>query len=59
MAISVLIATGVHNVSFVGLEFRFARGAGVVLNDCEQVVLDGCTVADNGYVGVVAVQTYC
>eukprot|EP01052_Picozoa_sp_SAG31_P016675 SAG31_NODE_1113_length_9854_cov_2.770682_4_plen_786_part_00 len=49
---SVLNVSGASDIRFIGLEFRHARGPGVVLLDCDRVVLEGCTVADNGQMGI-------
>ena len=40
------------NVTFQGLEIRYGRGAGVVVNGSTGVVVRGCTVADHGTIGV-------
>jgi parallel beta-helix repeat protein len=52
MAASVFNISGASDIRFIGLELRHARGPGVVLLDCDRVVLEGCTVADNGMMGV-------
>lgn len=52
MAASVFNISGGSDIRFVGLELRHARGPGVVLLDCVRVALEGCTVADNGMMGV-------
>ena len=52
MALSVLRVTDASDIRFVGLEIRHARGAGVVLQNCTRVVLEGCTVADHGMMAV-------
>ena len=52
MAASVFNISGASDIRFVGLELRHARGPGVVLVGCDRVVLEGCTVADNGMMGV-------
>ena len=49
---SVVVATGVANVSFVGIEIRHARGGGVVVVDSTDVTLAACTVADHGMMGL-------
>jgi hypothetical protein len=46
VADAVLDLRGATDVRFVGLELRHARGPGVMLSECQRVVLDGCTVAD-------------
>ena len=43
---------GVANVSFEGLEIRYARGAGVVVAASTNVRIVGCTVSDHGMMGV-------
>ena len=52
MAGAVLNVTGASDIRFIGLELRHARGPGVVLLGCQRVVLEGCTVADAGMMGV-------
>jgi len=48
----VKVGSGVANVTFEGLEIRYARGGGVVVEDATAVVVRGCTVANNGMMGV-------
>jgi parallel beta-helix repeat protein len=43
---------GVANVTFTGLEIRYARGAGVVVTESDAVEIVGCTVSNNGMMGV-------
>lgn len=47
-----MVATGVTGVSFEGLEIRHARGGGVLLKDCTDTVLKGCTVSQHGRCGL-------
>ena len=49
---SVINVTGASDIRFIGLELRHARGPGIVLLNCQRVVLEGCTVADVGMMGV-------
>ena len=49
---SVVNASGVSNITFSGIEIRYARGAGVVVSGSTNVVVRGCTVSDNGMMGV-------
>jgi len=48
----VVSVTAASNVTFQGLEIRYGRGAGVVVNGSTGVVLRGCTVADHGTIAV-------
>jgi hypothetical protein len=52
LAGSVVNASGVSNITFTGIEIRYARGAGVTVWDSTGVVVRGCTVSDNGMMGV-------
>lgn len=49
---AVVSVTAASNVTFQGLEIRYGRGAGVVVNGSTGVVLRGCTVADHGTIAV-------
>ena len=49
---TVVSLVGVSNVTFAGLEIRFARGAGVSIVNSTGVVLDTCTVANHGMMAV-------
>ena len=49
---SAVVMRGVTNVTFEGLEIRYARGAGVVIEASTLVRLDNCTISDHGMMGV-------
>lgn len=49
---SVVIAQGVSNILFRGFEIRHSRGGGVVMENCSNVVLDTCTIANHGMMGL-------
>jgi hypothetical protein len=52
VATSVIVAEGATDVTFEGLEIRYSRGPGVILNDCVDVGLRRCAVSDHGMMGV-------
>ena len=49
---SVVVATGVTQVSFSNLEIRYSRGGGVIITDSQSVLLEKCTISDHGQMGV-------
>lgn len=48
VASGLLVVTDATDISFTGFEFRYARGAGVVVRDCQRVTLANCTIGDVG-----------
>jgi hypothetical protein len=49
---SVVTAKGASDITFEGLEIRYARGPGVKIDDSKNVVLKSCTVSNHGMMGV-------
>jgi hypothetical protein len=49
---SVVVAKGASGVRMSNLEIRYARGAGVIVEDSTNVVLDTVTVSNHGLMGV-------
>ena len=49
---SAVVARGASDITFEGLEIRYARGPGVKIDDSKNVVLKSCTVSNHGMMGV-------
>lgn len=47
-----ILARNAQNVTFLGMDIRHSRGAGVVLENCTNILVQNCTIADNGMMGM-------